>query len=412
MTSTRKLNLGCGDDYRPGYINTDKFGEVLDLKADALNIPFEPDCLDEIYASQLIEHFDYIHCKYLLSEWFVTLKPGGKLIIETPDLKRSYKKLTSADKDELGKRYQWMYGIDSTGMQHKIGFTYNILKDLLGEIGFVDITKKRQRTHRYEPGMRVECKKPLKNKFYQKFALFRARIFSKLEFDSYLLIPIEEWIEEIRKDLKDKKIDMKEIISKSTICNPTIPLVLIGTFARYQDKELISRLKDLDDENIHKKIFNLWIASKKTLNVKKDYESFIQRQKEAIKGYLESDEDLKYLNRLDEYDIDIFDLKIILSEAKKEFNKGVRDFVGGKYERAMNHFVTSAKMNYSNPLTHWNLARLYSILEKGKIMIDKEYQTVLDSIGDKDIRCTVKKEIGSWEGNGKVPNEPLPWQIS
>lgn len=56
-----KLNLGCGKDYRKGYINIDnnknfKTDKIFDLNQ--LPYPFEDDSVDEIIANEILEHLD------------------------------------------------------------------------------------------------------------------------------------------------------------------------------------------------------------------------------------------------------------------------------------------------------------------------------------------------------------------
>ena len=72
-----KINLGCGKDYREGYIGVDriKFGnnEVCDLEKDSL--PFETNSVDEIYSQHFLEHLrDPRNC---LNECHRVLRSGG-----------------------------------------------------------------------------------------------------------------------------------------------------------------------------------------------------------------------------------------------------------------------------------------------------------------------------------------------
>lgn len=57
----QKLNLGCGGDYRPGYVNVDNNGRYrLDVRhdLDVYPYPFEDGRFREIVASHVIEHLD------------------------------------------------------------------------------------------------------------------------------------------------------------------------------------------------------------------------------------------------------------------------------------------------------------------------------------------------------------------
>lgn len=410
MSGVNRLNLGCGDEYRPAYTNVDKYGKVVDIRADVMNLPFKMNGMDEIYASQLIEHFDHIQCKYVLSEWFITLKPGGKLILETPDLKKSFKRLLTSKEKERGERWQWMYGIDSPGMQHKVGFSFGMLKNLLSGVGFVDVQRERQRTHKYEPGLRVTCKKPRRCRSYQKFSLFRTMLLKRLDLDSFFLIPMEEWIGDILTAIERDSLNVN-IISKGAVCHPVVSSVLLRTFGD-KVKDFEGKIKHLEDIQAHKKIFTLWMNANKSMDIRTDYEKFVEKQLTGIKKFLTTDEDLNYLERLNGWDIGLFDFKIILVEAKKEYNLGVKYFLKRKLERAQRHFTNSAKMNYSNPLTHWNLGRLNALMGKGNNAVEREYRLLLDVIRE---RKTIKKVEGELEvfiKKGIVPNNPIPWKIS
>jgi predicted SAM-dependent methyltransferase len=79
-----KINLGCGNDIKEGYINTDRVqlkgvDEVFDLNDD---FPFKDDYADEVIALGVIEHVNDIH--HFMGECFRILKKSGKLIIVAP----------------------------------------------------------------------------------------------------------------------------------------------------------------------------------------------------------------------------------------------------------------------------------------------------------------------------------------
>ncbi|MDI6592075.1 MAG: methyltransferase domain-containing protein [Patescibacteria group bacterium] len=226
-----KLNLGCGIFYKPGYLNIDKFNpSVADKIFDVEDLPFAANSIETIEAYHLIEHFDYIHCKYVLSEWFRILKPKGILIIETPNLEETFKKFKSSNSEGKKTTLQWIYGIDSPGMQHKTGFNWELIKNLLTEIGFENIARERPSTHLYEPGMRVICQKPENFSEKQLSAHFRKRLKKELKIDdSYLLFPLENWISEMFNIYFEgfkgnKKNCLNKIIGKISICHPIVPI--------------------------------------------------------------------------------------------------------------------------------------------------------------------------------------------
>jgi ubiquinone/menaquinone biosynthesis C-methylase UbiE len=79
-----KLNLGCGTNILAGWVNLDctalpGVDVVHDLNA--LPLPFEDECADEILCEDVLEHVDYIP---LLKECHRILNLGGRLRIEVP----------------------------------------------------------------------------------------------------------------------------------------------------------------------------------------------------------------------------------------------------------------------------------------------------------------------------------------
>lgn len=79
-----RLNLGCGRDIRPGYVNLDSarlpgVQVVHDLQD--LPLPFENERFVEIVCKDVLEHLDYIP---VLRELHRILCPGGRLAVEAP----------------------------------------------------------------------------------------------------------------------------------------------------------------------------------------------------------------------------------------------------------------------------------------------------------------------------------------
>ena len=60
-----------------------RFPSVPVLCADALQLPFTEGCLDAITAQHVIEHI--ADCERACHDWFRVLRPGGKLLVLTPN---------------------------------------------------------------------------------------------------------------------------------------------------------------------------------------------------------------------------------------------------------------------------------------------------------------------------------------
>ena len=79
-----RLNLGCGEDYREGYINCDnhpnaKADRVIDLEE---KLPFKDNYADTILLNGVLEHIN--KPLKLLAEIHRVLKKGGVVIIIMP----------------------------------------------------------------------------------------------------------------------------------------------------------------------------------------------------------------------------------------------------------------------------------------------------------------------------------------
>ena len=84
-----KLNLGCGRDYREGYVNIDISRDVraehyLDIRKDPL--PFPDQSVKEIYISGVLEQIgsndEFLFCMQELGR---VLEPGGTMRVIVPN---------------------------------------------------------------------------------------------------------------------------------------------------------------------------------------------------------------------------------------------------------------------------------------------------------------------------------------
>jgi predicted SAM-dependent methyltransferase len=85
-SSDKRLNLGCGKNYKPEWINVDLFRSPSDLSLDLREPwPFEDGSITHVYCEHLLEHF-HLHQAYdFLSEALRVLKPSGIFDLGVPD---------------------------------------------------------------------------------------------------------------------------------------------------------------------------------------------------------------------------------------------------------------------------------------------------------------------------------------
>jgi len=141
-----KLNLGCGEDIRKGWINIDRrIIKGIDLCYDISEhaIPLQDKVVAEILCKDFIEHLSWRRVEYLLHECFRVLKSNGLIYIQTPDLEAIAKQVVLNPDFKSGDLYGWkaigfwVYGRqDEWGEYHRCGFTIPTLKRLLESIGF------------------------------------------------------------------------------------------------------------------------------------------------------------------------------------------------------------------------------------------------------------------------------------
>lgn len=82
-----RLNIGCGHVQHDDYINVDaRQLPGVDVIAEATDIPFASEEIQEIASAHLVEHFTaHILDRVLLPYWKSLLKPGGQLTTVAPD---------------------------------------------------------------------------------------------------------------------------------------------------------------------------------------------------------------------------------------------------------------------------------------------------------------------------------------
>lgn len=148
-----KLHLGCGEKYLEGYVNIDfpdSEQSIIHTKADVYynnmqELSYPENSIDEIRSHHLFEHFSRAEALKLLVRWRSWLKPGGILVIETPDFTTSAMAFLSSG--SMKRRFQLarhIYGSqEARWAQHKDYWDKAKFKFVLGKLGYKVIKVRR-----------------------------------------------------------------------------------------------------------------------------------------------------------------------------------------------------------------------------------------------------------------------------
>jgi len=146
----KKVNIGCGLNYREGYINIDVREEVkpdIVLDLEECKLPFGDGEVSEIIAHDIIEHVSFRKVRDLFIEFNRVLKIGGQISIRVPDIRSLAKNVMERAWSywEIG---YWFYGAQDYPQNiHKSGFTFEALASLLTETGFVILEHKKDNSN-------------------------------------------------------------------------------------------------------------------------------------------------------------------------------------------------------------------------------------------------------------------------
>jgi len=169
-----RLNLGCGDKILPGYINVDvvseRAGNKPDFVTDIRSLEGIPDSFaDEVLAVHVVEHFWRWEVLDILKEWCRVLKPGGKIILECPNLRSACEEFLKNDDAAAlpgpeGQRTMWVFYGDPRWrdplMVHRWGYTPVSLARVMHEAGLVNLQQEPAQFKLREPrDMRIVGKK-------------------------------------------------------------------------------------------------------------------------------------------------------------------------------------------------------------------------------------------------------------
>lgn len=141
-----KYHLGCGTQYKDGYINIDNppsehsiANVKADIYGDLITVPLDP-CI-EIRSHHVFEHFNYMESLALLVKWTRALELEGILLIDIPDMEvLTQELLTSIQKNDVRRTFKivrLLYGSHEADWAYHInGWSLRSLSHVLEKMGF------------------------------------------------------------------------------------------------------------------------------------------------------------------------------------------------------------------------------------------------------------------------------------
>ena len=138
-----KLNLGCGWDRRPGWINIDFLPEhEPDVLADVLQLPFENGAASYALAQDVLEHLPRTSTSDALKEWSRVLSNDGTLELRVPSLFHAVELMKFNPTITFHETLiQNLYGTQAyTGDVHLTSFTDLTLIHYLHQNGFTEVS--------------------------------------------------------------------------------------------------------------------------------------------------------------------------------------------------------------------------------------------------------------------------------
>lgn len=139
---TRRLHIGGEQTHTDWEIFNIQPGPYVDHVGDARDLScFADETFDEIYASHVLEHFDYTgSLQKALKHWYRVLKPNGKLYISVPNMNILCKLFLMQEKFSVREHFEIMQmlfgGHTNEYDYHLVGFCPDILYGFLATVGF------------------------------------------------------------------------------------------------------------------------------------------------------------------------------------------------------------------------------------------------------------------------------------
>lgn len=165
-----KLNIAAGGKRYPGWVGVDAVPRSgADIIGTMDKVPLPDSCANEIMVIHGVEHIYSWQVPEALAEWHRLLRPGGKLVLEMPDMLKACKNIAEDFKGDKHPDQQGMWAIWGDDrlkdplMMHKAGWWFGRLKPVVEEAGFNQVTEHPTQFHpvgRRRRDFRLEAFKP------------------------------------------------------------------------------------------------------------------------------------------------------------------------------------------------------------------------------------------------------------
>lgn len=152
ISNIDKIEVGSGRTPKPGFYTCDiRPLPNIDFVCSADALPFANNSIKQLYSRHLIEHFTLKEFLKVLGEWNRVLKVGGELYIVCPNILWHLQQILTGEHNSfyakesgINQRF-WGFGSLFGWNQdvydcHKFGYYFDLLKDILSDFGFGEIT--------------------------------------------------------------------------------------------------------------------------------------------------------------------------------------------------------------------------------------------------------------------------------
>jgi len=135
-----RVELASGERPHDGYFHCDmRLLESTDLVCRVEVLPFADNSVESLLASHIIEHFSYRAIDDVLAEWYRVLRPGGEILIITPNFAYIAHGYAEGWMDYAESRNRMFGGQDYSGNYHYTMFDSLHMGKALEKTGFKNV---------------------------------------------------------------------------------------------------------------------------------------------------------------------------------------------------------------------------------------------------------------------------------